>query len=288
MLSRLTSPLRNLFQRPFAEWLLLGEAIMLLLWTKLRLHGFPFAQLAPELGIRQAETLRTIPEADRRLVSKISWAVLTGARYVPLRLVCLPQAMAAGTMLARRGVSSTLYLGVRLDNVNALTAHAWLRAGGKWVTGNDARRGQTTVGCFARINRATSRGAGWRLALAAGVMTALTFLTLMPAPLLQDANRPGHAGWLRDLGHAMGRYDFAFNLAGMFIATALLNLALYGINRAPWRFRWQLPAVLCALVVLLECAQLALPRRNFDPSDIVAGALGVLLAALPWMRAAAR
>lgn len=277
----MSDPLRNLLRRPAADWLLLGEAIALLIWSKLKLHLFPFAQLAPALGVWQAETLKTIPEQHRRTASKISWAVLTGARYVPLRLVCLPQAMAAGAMLARRGVASTLYLGVRLDKVDALTAHAWLRAGTKWVTGNDARRGQTTVGCFARTDAPRS---GWRAGLAAVVVLALMTLTLMPVPPLQDANEPGRPGWLRDLGHAMGRHDFAFNFTGMLAVTLLLNFAAYTHHRAPARFRWLLATTLLLLAVLLECAQLLLPHRNFDPQDIIAGALGVLLATLPWTR----
>lgn len=281
----MSAPLRNLLRRPAADWLLLGEAITLLVWAKLKLHLFPFAQLAPALGMWQAETLKTIPEQQRRTASKISWAVLTGARYVPLRLVCLPQAMAAGTMLARRGVASTLYLGVRLDKVDALTAHAWLRAGTKWVTGNDARRGQTTVGWFARTEANRS---GWRAGLAAAVVLALLILTLMPVPPFQNSNAPGRAGWLRDLSHMLARYDFAFNFAGMLAVTLLLNFAVYTHHRAAGRFRWLLATMVLLLVVLLECSQLLLPRRNFDLHDIVAGALGVLIATLPWTKPAWR
>lgn len=276
-----TSSLRSLGRRPVADWLLLAEAGSQLVWAKIKLHLFPFAQIAPGLGSRQAETLKTVSEEHRRLASKISWAVLTGARYLPLRLVCLPQALAAGAMLARRGVASTLYLGVRLDKVDAFTAHAWLRTGSKWVTGNDARRGQTTVGCFARTTR---RRSGWRAGLAVIVMSALLTLTLMPVPPLQEANEPGQPGLRRDLGHAMGQHDFAFNLTGMLAVTLLLNFAVYTRYRAPARYRWQLATTVCLLVALLECSQLLLPHRNFDSQDILAGALGVLIATLPWTR----
>jgi len=41
----------------------------------------------------------------------VSWAVTRAARYVPFKAACPPQAMAAHTMLARRGVASVMHIG---------------------------------------------------------------------------------------------------------------------------------------------------------------------------------
>jgi hypothetical protein len=141
---------------------------------------------------------------------------------------------------------------------------------------------------FARPTHPRASGAGWRIALSVFVVLALSALILWPVPLLYDANTPGHAGWLRDLAHIMGKDDFAFNVAGMMIVTGLLHGLIYGAVRAPWRYRWQIATALAALVIVLECAQLFLPHRHFDPADIVAGMLGVPLLTLPWTRAAWR
>jgi hypothetical protein len=42
---------------------------------------------------------------------EIGWAVTTGARHVPFRAVCLPQALAARMMLKRRRVPSVIHFG---------------------------------------------------------------------------------------------------------------------------------------------------------------------------------
>jgi hypothetical protein len=145
------TPLVNLARRPPADWLLLAEAVATASLAKITLLTLPFARIAPRLGHAQAETLRTLDPAHTDLVRRIGWAVRTSGRYLPARIVCLPQAMAAQTMLRRRSLPSTLYLGVHLGENAAMTAHAWLRTGPLIVTGNEARRRHTTVMTFASI-----------------------------------------------------------------------------------------------------------------------------------------
>ena len=64
----------------------------------------------------------------------VGQAVTIAARNVPWNAVCLPQAMAAKAMLARRGQGSALHLGAARAG-DGLTAHAWLVAGGEVVVG---------------------------------------------------------------------------------------------------------------------------------------------------------
>ena len=60
-------------------------------------------------------------------------------RYLPLRMRCLPQAMAAYWMLRRRSVPSVLVFGVRrrADAKCQLEYHAWLMADGECIVGGD-------------------------------------------------------------------------------------------------------------------------------------------------------
>jgi hypothetical protein len=57
------------------------------------------------------------------------------SRHLPGECKCLAQAVAAKMMLGRRGVPSTLYLGLAKDEQQKLRAHAWLRSGEVIVTG---------------------------------------------------------------------------------------------------------------------------------------------------------
>jgi len=111
------------------RWLFL-EAIVMLGLARLIIVTTPFRVIAP--------WLRRSPEADTRydvLVRRVRRAVTTAARNVPWNAVCLPQAMAAKAMLARRGCGSAFHLGANFNAQGRLIAHAWLVAGGAIVVG---------------------------------------------------------------------------------------------------------------------------------------------------------
>jgi len=84
--------------------------------------------------LRESPTTARIPNAAVR--TQVRRAVLIAVRHVPWASLCLPNAMAARLMLARRGYASTLHLGVGLRERKLLHAHAWLESGGAIVTGH--------------------------------------------------------------------------------------------------------------------------------------------------------
>jgi hypothetical protein len=138
-------------RRSGRERLLLLEALAGLCWDKARVRWLPFRRVAATLGVPQRETPPIISAAERRHAVSVSWAVQAAARHAPIKFVCLPQAMTAQRMLRRRGIASTLYLGVSPDRANprALAAHAWLRAGDKIVTGADQASHHRQLAWFA-------------------------------------------------------------------------------------------------------------------------------------------
>ena len=116
------------------------EAALLLLIAR-----WQVGRIAPA---RWLQHIRSAPEPQRagganaehdiRLVRR---AVARAARNLPLELLCLPQALAAKRMLARRGIVSDLRIGVeRPDEASAgdgpRAFHAWLVAGDRFVTGD--------------------------------------------------------------------------------------------------------------------------------------------------------
>ena len=62
-------------------------------------------------------------------------AIARGARNLPGSAKCLPRALAARRMLARRGVMTSLHLGVA-PGKGSPSFHAWLKAGDLFVTGD--------------------------------------------------------------------------------------------------------------------------------------------------------
>jgi hypothetical protein len=101
--------------------LLLVEAVALLALARLIVIIVPFRFVARLLA-RMPQSGRS----DEMLIRRIAWAVRLGARNVPWRAVCLPQAMAAMVMLARRGCASSLHVGAGRVPDGGLIAHAWL------------------------------------------------------------------------------------------------------------------------------------------------------------------
>lgn len=128
---------------------LLLEAMLLLALARLVILIMPFRRLAPCLGVHMAATPELPVLRQAELVRRIGRAVENAARHAPPRQArCLPQALAAKFMLRRRGLASTLYLGISKKD-NNLKAHAWLRVGDTIVTGRSEMRHYTIISTFA-------------------------------------------------------------------------------------------------------------------------------------------
>jgi hypothetical protein len=142
---RLTSPRRRV---------LLAEAVWRLAIARIALLLVPFRSLAARFGeVHTPDQARgAVPQnhsaAELQVAVEIGWAVTRAARYVPFRAVCLPQAIAAMTMLDRRQVRSTMHFGVAKKPDGPMDAHAWLSVGAVEVTGYPVREDFVEVACF--------------------------------------------------------------------------------------------------------------------------------------------
>ena len=120
-----------------------------------RFDLFPFPRLARQLGgfVPPGDPRILIAKAvatpDQTLLAgAISWAVTRAARYVPVKAVCLPQAMAARLMLKRRGIRSVIHFGAAKGTEKPFDAHAWLDAAGVEVTGYPVAADFAEIACF--------------------------------------------------------------------------------------------------------------------------------------------
>ena len=140
--------LRKLVRLPWRDRLLLAEAALWLVVARLAVLLVPFRWMAPRLG----ETMASSPEedpADVELPRRVGWAVSVASGSLPWKSRCLAEAIAGKAMLRRRGVASTLYLGMARDGRQELDAHAWLRCGSVILTGERARQGHEVIASFA-------------------------------------------------------------------------------------------------------------------------------------------
>lgn len=142
-------PFQKFLKHSAANQCFLIEALAWLCWAKLLLLLVPFRWIAFRLGKQMAESPSAINEAERQVALRVSWAVQSVAFNLPIGFVCLPQAIAAKWMLRRRGLSSTLYLGLRKGEGLKLNAHAWLRVGDKILTGRAESFNHQVITTFA-------------------------------------------------------------------------------------------------------------------------------------------
>lgn len=127
------------------------EATVLLAVARLAVRLVPFKYIERRLGPRMSETSPDLSADDLDHVRTVSRAIRLVSPHTMWTSNCLPQAIAAKSLLRRRGVGSTLYIGAALEPIAGdlarrdMRAHAWLRAGTVYVTGGD---GSTSFGAI--------------------------------------------------------------------------------------------------------------------------------------------
>lgn len=123
------------------------EAAVILTVAVVALRFIPFRFIAKLVG-RTGPASGIHKNAGDPTAAAVRRAVVTAARRLPWRPVCLPQALAAALMLRRRGVRSQVCFGVRREE-GKISAHAWLvleeRFGGGVVCGGEAGAGFTPI-----------------------------------------------------------------------------------------------------------------------------------------------
>jgi hypothetical protein len=140
------SAYRRLAALDHARRLLLIEAAVSLAFVSGGLRVMPFLRLQRLLD-------RCVPlpiagrAADPNVVSSVTWAVTAiAARFPPA--TCLVQALAAATLLRRRGLPSQLCIGVRTRGTAAgapIEAHAWVECDGRIAIGEVAHLSEMAV-----------------------------------------------------------------------------------------------------------------------------------------------
>ncbi|WP_270942321.1 lasso peptide biosynthesis B2 protein [Romboutsia lituseburensis] len=135
-----------LFKLSIKEKLLFIEAFFLTGLMRAKILKVPFNKLKEELGTYNTESVDDVVLDDYKKAKIVRDVVVTISKFTPWESLCLVQAMTVQRMLKKRGISTTIYLGVNKENKN-MVAHAWIRCGKMFVTGGDGS-GYATVAKF--------------------------------------------------------------------------------------------------------------------------------------------
>jgi hypothetical protein len=137
--------LRAVFAHSCEDWCLFIEACGLILYAWGALNFLPFERIIASLSMNGHGT----EPADKVYVRRVRWAVETAARYIPLKLTCLPQALTASWLLRARGFAPTLQYGVATVGTG-FEAHAWVELEGLPVVGHRVAQRFTLLTSFPR------------------------------------------------------------------------------------------------------------------------------------------
>lgn len=115
---------------------LLLEAFRALSRSRRALARKPIRELLAGSEGQLADGSDPVEEAGiSKLANEIGWAVRAAAAYTPWNSSCLVQVIAAQNMLRDRGIGGVIYLGTARGDGEDFKAHAWLKHGDAFITG---------------------------------------------------------------------------------------------------------------------------------------------------------
>jgi hypothetical protein len=134
--------LRRVRQRSWRDRVLVGQAAAAVVAAGVAVRVLPFRRLvqwtgrvAPGHAFEGRALNAPGATPDVSSARRVVWAVEAVARRLFPARPCLPQALAARFLLARRGVTTDLHIGVARTADGELAAHAWLEREGRVLIG---------------------------------------------------------------------------------------------------------------------------------------------------------
>lgn len=121
--------LRRFLALGLSDRLFLAGCLATVATVRLSLTILSYKRMRAWLPVTPAREIATTGELKR-----IAWGIRNAARFVP-GASCLTQALSGQLILARRGKSSQVRIGVARDDQGRFVAHAWLIAGDRVVLG---------------------------------------------------------------------------------------------------------------------------------------------------------
>lgn len=147
-MNKTATALTIFLDKPLSQKLLLIRIFLLLNVAGAANLLLPFKVYARFLGEINSESARNPQDIDWQYVDRVSQHIKNVSKVSPVEFKCLVQATVGKVLLAKKGMESTLYFGVKKDAIQNLKAHAWLRVGPKIVLGGEVADEYNVVSRF--------------------------------------------------------------------------------------------------------------------------------------------
>jgi hypothetical protein len=144
--------IQNFFALDQQHKTLFIQAYFLLAYLRVAMIRRPFKKLVRDLELhRDPVQLMELSAEDRVTADAVGWAVRTAANFTPWESACLVQVLVAQKMLRSRNIPGAFYLGATTgleEGDGDMAAHAWLKCGTQFITGEQGHQQYTVVSCF--------------------------------------------------------------------------------------------------------------------------------------------
>lgn len=129
--------IKRFFHLDRDERILFMQAYFILGYTSLMVSIIPLRRFLKRIGMQGKESTVTISSETLTELFLVEKAIKRAIKYLPWRSKCFSRAITAKLLLKRKGIPSTLYLGVAKEDSKKMTAHAWVRCGTIIVSGKE-------------------------------------------------------------------------------------------------------------------------------------------------------
>ncbi len=129
------------------------EAAIWLCMARFSILVLRFVWIGRYLGPLHPPSARLRDDTSKeRTAQEVAWAIHRACRLLPLRLVCLPRALAGWQVINLRGIPGRVHCGASNAMGEKMATHAWLDACGVEVTGYQEAEDFVEIGFYARRN----------------------------------------------------------------------------------------------------------------------------------------
>lgn len=132
----MTGPITRFFRLEGEQRRLLLQAFSELHRARRALSQKPFRELIDGLEAHKGEFYGSAGGQDVQGQARaVAWAVRVASAYAPWKSSCLAQVLAAQKLMQARGIGGAMYIGAARGEENDFSAHAWLKHGETFITG---------------------------------------------------------------------------------------------------------------------------------------------------------
>ena len=140
--------LRKYYSIDKTERKILNRTFFWLIYAFILVRLVPLRWFSGLLGEFKKEEVLEINSGEKELIQMLVKNIRRWKRFLPWKVKCFEEAIAAKKVLEKYKINSTLYMGVDKNTEKELIAHAWLKVGNEIIIGKKGYEKFSVVGFY--------------------------------------------------------------------------------------------------------------------------------------------